>query len=87
MKKAIVWIGCVTVFLIMLAGCSSDYTEKTVLKGTIVEVKEEMIKISQEKKKENIFEIPVSATKFKKGQKVEVTIYSNTTAEYGIPIT
>lgn len=82
MKKAFVWIGCVTLFLMILAGCSSDYTEKTVLKGTIVEVKEEMIKVSQEKKKQNIFEIPASATtQFKKGQKVEVTIYSNTTAD------
>lgn len=86
MKKAFVWIGCVTLIFTMLAGCSSGYTEKDVLIGTIVEAKEEMIKVSEDKKKENIFEIPVSPTdQFKIGQKVEVTIYSNTTADVWDP--
>ncbi|MFJ7827431.1 hypothetical protein [Psychrobacillus sp. NPDC096623] len=36
--------------------------------------------VNEDKRKENIFEIPVSASaQFKIGQKVEVTIYSNTT--------
>lgn len=35
-----------------------------------------------DKRKENIFEIPVSATaQFKIGQKVDLTIYPNTTAD------
>lgn len=82
MNRAFFWIGCVTLIFTMLAGCSSDYTEKGVLKGTIIEVKEEIIKVSEDKKKENIFEIPVSpSNQYKIGQKVEVTIYSNTTTD------
>lgn len=86
MKKAFVWIGCVTLIFTMLAGCSSDYTERDIQKGTIVEVKDEMIMVSKDKRKEIILEIPVSPTdQFKIGQKVEVTIYSKTPADIWAP--
>ncbi|MFC5602783.1 hypothetical protein [Sporosarcina koreensis] len=75
--------------LFFIAGCS-DYQEEFTFTGTVEEilVEEEMLVIKEYgginkgRKDGNIYEIPVDdVERYSMGQKLEITVFSNTTAD------
>ncbi|WP_252504004.1 hypothetical protein [Sporosarcina sp. Marseille-Q4943] len=84
-----VTIGFFLLNLLFIAGCS-DYQEKFNFTGTVGEilVEEEMLIIKEYggveegRKDGNVFEIPVDdVERYSIGQKLEITVFSNTTAD------
>nr|WP_285852007.1 hypothetical protein [Sporosarcina luteola] len=75
---------------LFFAGCSDDYQESFTFTGTVEEilVEEEMLimkeygGVSQGRREGNVYEIPVdNVEKYNIGQKLEITVFSNTDAD------
>lgn len=87
MKNKII-VGFLLLNLLFIAGCS-DYQEEFTFTGTVEEIliEEEMLIIKEYdggegRKAGNVYEIPVDdVERYSIGQKLEITVFSNTTAD------
>lgn len=84
----IVRLSICFLFPFFILGCSNDYQVDNILTGTIEKIlmEEEILVIKgygeEGSTKGNIYEIPVEdPSKYEIGQKIEITIYSNTDAD------
>lgn len=87
--KNIITISLLLLIFLLFAGCS-NYQESFTITGTVEEilVEEEMLVIKEYggvdegRKDGNVYEIPVDdVEKYNIGQKLEITVFSNTTAD------
>ena len=85
MNLKLVYLSTVLLLICLIAGCSNDYFIDSVVTGTIEDINTEekvLVIIGVAKvggKTNSVYEIPVSdVEEYEIGQKVEVTIYSNT---------
>ena len=82
-------ISFILLICLFFAGCSDDYQESFTFTGTVEEILvEEMLVIKEYggvdegRKDGNVYEIPVDdVEKYNIGQKLEITVFSNTTAD------